>query len=94
VSHPEAIEPVTTLKSKSAALILRARRTRKPVVITQNGRPTAVLQDVESFDRQRRALQLLMAIAEGDRDYRRGHTMSARTSERRVQRLLARLTRA
>ncbi len=73
---PDAIEPVTVLKTRSAELIRRARETRQPVIITQNGRATAVLQDVESYQRQRRALMLLKYVALGERDLRDGAVLS------------------
>ena len=38
------IQPVSVLKSKSAELIRHARDTGDPIIITQNGRATAVLQ--------------------------------------------------
>ena len=43
-----SIEPVTVLKTKSAQLIRQARETRQPIIITQNGKASAVLQDIES----------------------------------------------
>jgi len=70
MNFSEAIEPVTVLKTRSAELIKRARETRQPVVITQNGKATAVLQDVESYHRQQRALLLLKYVALGERDLR------------------------
>lgn len=69
---PDAIEPVTVLKTRSAELIRRARETRQPVIITQNGKATAVLQDVESYQRQRDALLLLKYVALGESDRREG----------------------
>ncbi len=68
----DAIEPVTVLKTHSAALIRRARESGQPVIITQNGKATAVLQDVESYQRQRQALLLLKCLAMGERDLRDG----------------------
>ncbi len=55
MNYIEAIEPVTNLKSKSAELVRRARETGQPIIITQNGKATAVLQDVETYQRQRQA---------------------------------------
>ncbi len=72
----DAIEPVTVLKTRSAELIRRARETRQPVIITQNGKATAVLQDVESYQRQRQALVLLKYVALGERDLRDGAVLS------------------
>jgi hypothetical protein len=40
--YTKAIEPVTTLKTKSAELIRRSKETGPPIIITQNGRATAV----------------------------------------------------
>lgn len=66
------IEPVTTLKRSAAELIARASDRHSPVVITQNGKPTAVLQDVQSYQRQQRALHLLKLLAQGEHDHEAG----------------------
>lgn len=76
MNYAEAIEPVTNLKTKSAELIRKARQSGQPIVITQNGKATAVLQDVESYQRQRDALLLLKFLARGDQDYRAGKVLS------------------
>lgn len=67
---------MATLERDAAALIDRARERSSPIVITQNGRPTAVLVDLETFERQRRAIALLELLAEGDRDIERGRSRS------------------
>ncbi len=86
----KAIEPVTTLKSKSAELIRLARQTGQPIVITQNGKASAVLQDIESFQRQRKALLLLQFLAKGDRELRAGKGRShAKVAERISRRMAA-----
>jgi prevent-host-death family protein len=66
------IEPVTALKRSAAELIARASERHSPVVITQNGKPTAVLQDVQSYQRQQRALHLLKLLAQGADDHEAG----------------------
>lgn len=73
MKYRESIEPVTTLKTKCAELIQRARETGQPIVITQNGKATAVLQDVDSFERQRKALLLLRMFAQGEEEIRSGN---------------------
>ena len=72
MKYSEAIEPVTTLKTKSAELIRRAKESGQPIVITQNGKATAVLVDVESFERQREALLLLRYLAVGEDEIGKG----------------------
>jgi prevent-host-death family protein len=68
----EDIEPVTALTRGAADLVRRATERRRAIVITQNGRAIAVLQDVVSYERQRRALHLLKLLAQGDRDHDAG----------------------
>lgn len=89
----QGITPVTSLKRNSAALIRKARETGQPVIITQNGRATAVLQDVETFERQRKALLLLRLAAQGDQDYRQGKVVSDVEAERRFEARLRELER-
>ncbi len=66
------IQPVSALKKRPADLIARATERRSPIVITQNGRPTAVLQDVESYEQTQKALQLLRLAVDGDQAHSRG----------------------
>lgn len=89
----DAIEPVTVLKKRSAELIRKARESGQPVVITQNGKATAVLQDVESYQSQRQALLLLKYLAEGDRDHREGRVLADAEADRRFRDKLAALER-
>ena len=92
MNFKEAIEPVTVLKTKSAELIKRARETGQPIVITQNGKATAVLQDVESFQRQRDALLLLKLLSDRDAEVRAGHTVSHDEAIRQLDDLMAEIS--
>jgi prevent-host-death family protein len=93
MDYAKGIEPVTVLKTKSAELIRQARETGQPIIITQNGKPTAVLQDVESFQRQREALTLLKILAKGDQEISEGKVLSHDDVMRRVERKLKDLQR-
>ncbi|OEU60983.1 MAG: prevent-host-death protein [Desulfobacterales bacterium C00003104] len=66
------IKPVTYLKSKAADLLNQINMTRRPVIITQNGEPMAVLQDPESYENMRNAIGLLKLISQGENDLRNG----------------------
>lgn len=83
------IAPVTELKRDAAALIEQASSQRSPIVITQNGRATAVLQDVESFESDRRAFALLRLALDGDEEIAEGRGMSLGDHRKRVAVLLA-----
>lgn len=43
------VVPISKAASSLAALIKQAKSERVPIVVTQKGRPTAVILDVESY---------------------------------------------
>jgi prevent-host-death family protein len=70
------IKPVTYLKSRASDLLKQINETHRPVVITQNGEPRAVLQDPESYENMRNALGLLKLISLGEEDIKGGKSKS------------------
>jgi len=70
------IKPVTYLKSKAADLLKQINETHRPVIITQNGEPRAVLQDPKSYENMRNAIGLLKLISQGEEEIRRGRSKS------------------
>jgi prevent-host-death family protein len=72
------IRPVTYLKSRAADLLKQINETHRPVIITQNGEPRAVLQDPKSFEDMRKAIGILKLISQGEEDIKKG---KAKTQE-------------
>ena len=72
VSLKKDIRPVTYLKTRASDLLKQVTDTQRPVVITQNGEPRAVLQDTKSYEDMRYALGLLKLISQGEEDVRKG----------------------
>jgi len=68
------IRPVSYLKSKSADLLKQINDTHRPVIITQNGEPKAVLQDPASYEKMRNAIGLLKLISQGEEDIKNKKT--------------------
>jgi prevent-host-death family protein len=66
----EDVKPVTALKTRAARLLRAASETRRPLVITQNGKPKGVLIDFETYEDLREATLLLKLIAQGEADVR------------------------
>ncbi len=85
MKYSEAIEPVTMLKTKSAELIRRVKESGQPIIITQNGKATAVLMDVESFERQREALLLFRYLAVGEDEIGNGKGVSHQEALRHLE---------
>lgn len=59
-------------ESAADVIVATPCRLTGPSIITQNGKATAVLVDVESFERQREALLLLRYLAVGEDEIGKG----------------------
>lgn len=68
------IKPITYLKAKAPDLLKQINETHRPVVITQNGEPKAVLQDPESYENMRNAIGILKLISQGEQDVKEGRS--------------------
>ncbi len=66
------IKPVSFLKSKAAAMLKQVNETHRPIIITQNGEPRAVLQDPESYENMRNAIGILKLISLGEENILNG----------------------
>ena len=70
------IKPVTYLKSRARDMLEQVNETHRPIIITQNGEPRAVLQDTESYDNMRNAIGLLKLISLGEEEIRKDQSKS------------------
>ncbi len=79
------IKPVSYLKSKAADLLKQVNETRRPVIITQNGEPRAVLQDPESYEKMRNAIGLLKILAISEEEIKTGDVIPNDAVFKKVQ---------
>ncbi len=75
----EDIKPVTYLKNQAADVLKQINETQRPMIITQNGEPKAVLQDTVSYQNMRNAIGLLKLISQGEDDIKQGKVKSQDT---------------
>ena len=66
------IKSVTYLKSRAADILEQINNTHRPVIITQNGEPRAILQDPQSYEHMRNAIGLLKLISQGEENIKSG----------------------
>ena len=66
------IVPISDLRKGAAALLKKVRESRDPVVVTQRGRPAAVLLSVEEFERREQDLEILRLLARGEKEIAAG----------------------
>jgi prevent-host-death family protein len=75
----EDVKTVSEVKKNLRAVLAQIRDTGRPVVVTVNGKPNAVLIDVETYERKLSSLNLVSLLAEGEEDIRQGRTRSMST---------------
>ena len=68
-----SIVPVSDLRQGAAEVLERVRNSKDPVIITQRGRPAAVMIGFEAYQRGEHERQILQALARGEGDIRRGN---------------------
>ncbi len=83
------IKPISYLKSHAADILRQINETHRPMVITQNGEPKAVLQDADSYDNMRNAIGLLKLISQGEEDIRQGRSRDQEEVFKDMEALLA-----
>ena len=81
-------ELATTLKRKATEIISALDQDHQPVLITQHGKPTAYLVDVETFERLQQRLSILENVARGERAVEDGRTLSHAKANKRLARWL------
>jgi len=69
------IKPISYLKSKAADLLKQINETHRPVIITQNGKPRAVLQDPESFEKMKNAIGILKILSLAEEEIKNNNVM-------------------
>lgn len=71
----EDILPVGEFKTHASRVIRRLQKTKRPFVITQNGKPAAVLLTPAEFDRLNEHAQFLDAVDDGLSDSAAGRVV-------------------
>jgi prevent-host-death family protein len=70
------IKPITYLKAHAPELLKQINENHRPVLITQNGEPKAVLQDPQSYENMRNAIGILKLLSQGEEDIKKGKLKS------------------
>jgi len=68
----ERIKPISYLKAHTAKIIRELGTQPGTMVITQNGRATAVVQDIDSYEQTQESLAMLKLLAQSQRSVEAG----------------------
>jgi prevent-host-death family protein len=72
MKYSTQIRPISYLKANAAEVMRELAASREPLVITQNGEATAVIQDVASYEQTQETMALLKILALGNKQIAEG----------------------
>jgi len=85
MNYSTQIKPISYLKANAAQVLRDIAQQREPMVITQNGEATAVIQDIASYESSQNTLALLKILALGNQQIEQGRVVSAANAIARVR---------
>ena len=77
MKYSTQIRPISYLKANAAQVVRELAASREPLVITQNGEATAVIQDVASYEETQETMALLKILALGNKQLEEGKLVPA-----------------
>jgi prevent-host-death family protein len=81
-------ELVTTLKREATKVLKELREQKEPVLITEHGKPSAYLVDVDQFEALQHKISVLETLARGEKAISEGRIISNKKAKERLSRWL------
>ncbi len=85
MKYSTRIKPISYLKANAAEVVRGLAESGEPMIITQNGEATAVIQDIVSYEQAQETLALLKILALGEQQVKEGKTVPASKALRRFR---------
>lgn len=85
MKYSTRIKPISYLKANAAEVVRGLAESGEPMIITQNGEATAVIQDIASYEETQEMLALLKILALGEQQVREGKTVPAAKAMKRFR---------
>ena len=60
--------PVSDLEQDASATLKRVRKSKRPLIVTQRGKPAAVLLSVNAYEKGEQEREILKLLALGERE--------------------------
>ena len=81
-------ELVTNLKRQATKILSDLHSSKEPILITEHGRPSAYLLDVEDYESMQERLKILEGISRGEICYLEGRVASNSQAKERMAKWL------
>ena len=72
INLDQDIKPLTEFRANVTAFVQKVRKTKRPIVITQHGRSSAVLLDVEEYESLIEKIEILQDIHLAENQFAKG----------------------
>lgn len=82
------VELVTTLKRQATKILSDLHDSKEPVLITEHGKPSAYLVDVDDYEMMQNRMNILEGIARGESAILEGRTFSNAQAKEKMSRWL------
>ena len=84
IQFSEDVVPVAAFKTHMAKVLQKLRESDRPIVITQNGKPAAVMVSPKEFDRLLERERFIDAVRAGLSDSEAGRLVSDKDLDRQL----------
>lgn len=81
-------ELVTSLKREATKILTELHESKEPILITEHGRPSAYLVDVDDYENMQRRVAILEGIARGEKAIDEGRTVTNDAAKDRLEKWL------
>ena len=81
-------ELVTTLKRQATQILSDLHTSGEPVLITEHGKPSAYLIDVDSYEFMQSRMKILEGISRGERAILEGRTFTQDEAKKKMEKWL------
>jgi len=84
LSLAEDIKPLSEFRAHATAFIQQVHNTKRPIVITQHGKSSAILVDVTEYENLLETLNVLQDIRMAEQDIKQGRVVSHSKAKKEV----------
>ena len=81
-------EMVTTLKRQATRILAELNNSHEPILITEQGKPSACLISVADYESMQNRMRILEAISKGERDISNNKTFTNEQAKDRMAKWL------
>jgi len=85
MKYSTQIRPISYLKTHAAEIVRTLSEKHDPLIITQNGEPKAVLQDIDNYEKNQETMALLKILALGTKQIEEGRVQPASVVLKRIR---------